>query len=225
MGGAQIPTTTPDPSHGPLALSSGACELIGVNDDSAGQSPAEPEAPSAGESPEQQMLDAREALENELEKVRKEAEDTQAKWLRAAADLENYKKRAVRERDEALRFGQERLLKDFLPVIDDLDRAIDMVRQADGKVVEGFEMVRRKFLSQMEKHGVSSFDSEGETFDPNRHEAVQQTHSPDVPSHKVLTELQRGFLLNDRLLRPAMVVVSLGPESGEGGGDPGAEQA
>ena len=137
------------------------------------------------------------------------------KWLRAAADLENYRKRAQRERDDAVKFGNERLLKDLLPVLDDLERAIAAVESskttdAGRQLLDGVQLVHRKFLGQLEKNGVTTFDSKGTPFDPSHHEAVQQAHADAAPG-TVVEELQRGFKLNERLLRPALVVVSLGP--------------
>lgn len=142
--------------------------------------------------------------------------------MRSAADLENYRKRAAKEREEAKKFGIEKLLRDFLPVLDDLDRTVNVVRDANlegpaAQLLSGVELVQKKFLATLEKNGVVSFSSEGQAFDPERHEAVQQSPSPDVPTGSVMSELQRGFLIHDRLLRPAMVVVSLGPPSSEEG--------
>ncbi len=160
------------------------------------------------------IIKARQELEQVLEQTRKEVENFREKWLRSAADLENYRKRAQREREETLRFGNEKLLRDFLPMLDDLERAVDMSVQAAGEnasVLDGVRLVQKKFIGQLEKHGVATFEAVGESFDPTKHEAVQQSHG-DAPAGTVMTQLQRGFMLNDRLLRPAMVVVSLGPQ-------------
>ena len=168
-----------------------------------------------GEVATESVIKARQELEQVLEQTRSEADGFREKWLRAAADLENYRKRAQKEREETLRFGNEKLLRDFLPMLDDLERAIDATAQAAGEsatLLDGVRLVHKKFISQLERHGVATFDSVGEAFDPTRHEAVQQNYS-DQPAGTVVTQLQRGFMLNDRLLRPAMVVVSLGPES------------
>ena len=162
------------------------------------------------------MIQAKHELEDVLEQTRKEAESFREKWLRAAADLENYRKRAAREREDVQRFGNEKLLRDFLPIVDDLERGIEAAltveeaKQAKDQMVDGVRLVLKKFLSQLERHGVSSFDAEGEVFDPSLHEAVQQIPA-EVESGRVVSQLQRGFKLNDRLLRPAVVVVSLGP--------------
>ena len=161
------------------------------------------------------LIKARQELEQVLAQTRGETENFRDKWLRAAADLENYRKRAAREREETLRYGNEKLLRDFLPLLDDLERAIDMSLKAAGEnatLLDGVRLVHKKFISQLEKHGVATFETIGEAFDPTKHEAVQQAHG-EQPAGVVMTQLQRGFMLNDRLLRPAMVVVSLGPSS------------
>lgn len=162
------------------------------------------------------LITAKRELEVTLGQTQKEAQHLREKWLRSAADLENYKRRASKERDEIAKFGNEKLLKDFLPIIDDIDRAVSMIdegkeQENENQLLDGVKLVRKKFLTQLEKHSVTSFDSEGEVFDPARHEAVQQVHS-DKPQGAVVTEFQRGFMISGRLLRPAMVTVSLGPD-------------
>jgi molecular chaperone GrpE len=172
--------------------------------------PPAPDATSA-------LMDAKSELDSVLKKTQEEAKQLKERWLRAAADLENYRKRAARERDEVVQFGNERLLKEFLPVLDDLDRSLEAAGQAGSEtavLIDGLRMVSKKFMATLEKHGVSSFSVAGEAFDPTRHEAVQQMHSTEVPVGGVAMELRRGYLLNGRLLRPAMVAVSLGPEGG-----------
>jgi molecular chaperone GrpE len=177
--------------------------------------PDKPEGKSANDAVTEALIKAKHELESVLEQTQTEAKSLRDKWLRAAADLENYKKRAQKERDEVVKFGNERLLKDFLPVIDDLDRVVSTSgvtssEQQAQALIEGTKLVLKKFFDQLEKHGVVTFKSEGETFDPNLHEAVQQVHS-DLPAGKVVTQLQRGYQLSGRLLRPALVTVSLGP--------------
>ena len=169
----------------------------------------------AGEAVTEALIEAKKELETALQQTQKEAESFRDKWLRAAADLENYRKRAQRERDDVEKFANEKLLKDLLPVLDDLDRALGMASggsEEAEKVVEGLRLVHKKFLAQLEKHGVTTFESLGTAFDPALHEAVQQVHA-DVPAGSVAIELQRGFMISGRLLRPAMVAVSLGPKS------------
>lgn len=167
------------------------------------------------------LMNAKSELDEVLKKTQDEAKQLKERWLRAAADLENYRKRAAREREEVVQFGNERLLKEFLPVLDDLDRSLEAAGGASGDIgvlLDGLRMVSKKFLGTLEKHGVNTFTVLGEAFDPTRHEAVQQVHSDEVPAGAVAMELRRGYLLNGRLLRPAMVAVSLGPEGGQGAG-------
>jgi molecular chaperone GrpE len=135
------------------------------------------------------------------------------RYLRAAADLENYKKRAQREKEEVQKFGVERLLKDLLPVLDNFDRALDAAPSCSdvASFAVGVEMTRKLFEDTLARHGVKSFRSLGETFDPQIHEAVQGVESTEHPANVIVQEIVRGFFLNDRLVRPSMVVVSRGP--------------
>ncbi len=139
--------------------------------------------------------------------------DSHERALRAAADLENYKKRAQKEKEEVQKFGSERLLKDFLPVADNLDRALEAAQKsADFESLRtGVEMTRKLFDGAFGKHGVRVFSAAGQPFDPRLHEAMQQVESAAVPSGHVLYEAVRGYMLNDRLMRPALVVVARVP--------------
>lgn len=139
--------------------------------------------------------------------------DEHEKMLRAVADLENYKKRAQKEKEEVQKFGVEKLLKDFLPVIDNFDRALDAAKSAADfdSLRKGVEMTRKLFEDTLGKHGVKSFSAKGQPFDPNRHEAMSAAETADMPANYVFSEMLRGFTLNDRLVRPALVVVSRTP--------------
>ncbi len=185
----------------------------------------EVEAPSpsppkqAAEAVTEAIIEAKHELESVLAQTQKETEHLRDKWMRSAADLENYKRRAQRERDEVVKFGNEKLLKDFLPIVDDIERAIEAIGPAPSEgtalstLVDGVRLVHKKFLAQLERHGVTTFESRGEVFDPTRHEAVQQVPA-ELEAGRIVSEMQRGFILNDRLLRPALVTVSLGaPET------------
>ncbi|MBX7101521.1 MAG: nucleotide exchange factor GrpE [Myxococcaceae bacterium] len=136
--------------------------------------------------------------------------DEHERTLRAMADLENFKKRAQREKEEVQKFGAEKLLKDFLPVLDNFDRALEHAKKgADLAGLEtGVRMVRKLFEDTLGKHGVKGFESVGKPFDPNVHEAMQQMESADVPPNHVLQEIVRGFTLHERLVRPALVVIA-----------------
>ena len=133
--------------------------------------------------------------------------------LRERAELENFKRRMQREKSESLRFASEPLLRDILPVIDNLERAIAHARGSEGSpaLVEGVELVLRSLLDTIGRHGVSRVKAKGEAFDPNLHEAVMQVENTEVAPNTVLDEHQPGYQLHDRLLRPAMVSVSKAP--------------
>jgi molecular chaperone GrpE len=158
------------------------------------------------------MEKAREAQEK-LKVASAEAADFKDRALRAAADLENVKKRAQKEREDVQKFGSEKLLKDFLPVLDNLDRALAHAKSpADFESLrEGLAMTRKLFEDTLGKHGVKGFSALGQPFDPHRHEAMQQVETAEVAPNTVVTEVVRGYTLNDRLIRPALVAVSRAP--------------
>jgi molecular chaperone GrpE len=135
--------------------------------------------------------------------------DEHEKMLRAVADLENFKKRAQKEREELQKFGNEKLLRDLLPVVDNFDRALEHSKGGGdfASLEKGVLMIRKLFEDTLGKHGVKSFESKGKPFDPNVHEAMGQVET-DEPPNLVMNELVRGFTLNDRLVRPALVMVS-----------------
>jgi molecular chaperone GrpE len=165
-----------------------------------------------------ELEEARSQLEFSQSKSREMMErlkDSHERGLRAAADLENYKKRAQKEKEEVQKFGSERLLKDFLPVLDNLDRALEAAaKSADFESFRtGVEMTRKLFDGAFGKHGVKGFSAAGQPFDPRLHEAMQQVESATVPAGHVVYEAVRGYTLNERLMRPALVVVARAPEA------------
>ena len=141
-----------------------------------------------------------------LERLKEEHE----RVLRAAADLDNYKKRAARERDEVQKFANERLLKDLLPVLDGLDRALAAAPPED-PLAEGVRLVRASLEQALAKHGITAFSAMGEKFNPAFHEALLQVPTGDDAPGTVVLEHARGFRLHDRLVRPAMVGVAVEP--------------
>jgi molecular chaperone GrpE len=158
------------------------------------------------------QLHGREAFE----KLKEEHE----RFLRAAADLENYRKRAQREKEEVQRFGAERLLKDLLPVVDNLDRAL-AAAAPDDPLAGGVKLVLKVLEEALARHGVKSFHALGETFDPRNHEAILTVPAGDHLPGTVVLEHGRGFTLNDRLVRPALVGVAAAPAGGATPGDAG----
>ncbi len=156
-------------------------------------------------------------LQSELEKLRQslDAKDAEVKknyelYLRNVAETENFKKRTVREKTEAIRFSNETLVKDLLPVLDNLERAVDHAQgEGNGKsILEGIELVLKGFLEVLEKHGVKQIGAIGERFDPQKHEAFAQVESKDHEPNTVVDELHKGYTMVDRLLRPALVSVA-----------------
>jgi molecular chaperone GrpE len=174
--------------------------------------PVEVEAPagaSAGD--EVTSLQAQLELSQQLgRETQKKLEDVHDRWVRAVADLENYRKRAQKERDEVQKFGVERLVKDLLPVLDNLDRALAAAPPED-PLAAGVKLVRASFEQALGRHGVKGFSAMGQPFDPARHEALMQVPSAEAAPGTVVLEHARGFTLHDRLLRPAMVGVAVAP--------------
>ncbi len=154
------------------------------------------------------------ALKEDAACARQEAAENHDRFLRACAELENYKKRAQRQMDDHRKFSNTELIKDLLPVVDNLERAVAAFREnrqtTEACMAEGVEMTLQEIQNILKKHNVTPVESQGKPFDPNYHEAVMQEPSDAHPENTVVNELQKGYLLHDRLIRPAMVVVSKG---------------
>lgn len=153
----------------------------------------------------------KEEVDIKLETAEKEAKESYDRFLRVSAEFENYKKRTTREMDEFRKYANESLIRELLPVVDNLERAIDSSindKTADGFVVEGIDMTLKEILKVLEKFVVKPIDALGKPFDPAFHEAVMQEETDEQPENAVLKELQKGYMIHDRLLRPSMVVVS-----------------
>jgi molecular chaperone GrpE len=151
-----------------------------------------------------------EELKQQLADKTQEAQECHERLLRYAAELENFKKRADRERAELLQFANENVFKELLPVLDNLERALANGRQFDAPqgLLAGLEMVQQEFLKILQKFGVNPLECVGQPFDPAFHHAVMEEEAPDLADQTVAKELQRGYLYHTRLLRPAMVVVA-----------------
>ena len=150
-------------------------------------------------------------LEAALAAAREETRVAHDRWVRERADLENLRKRRTRERQDAVRYGNETIVRELLPVVDNLERAL---RAADASgdargLVEGVDLVLKALLDALARHGVERLKAHGAPFDPSHHEAVAHVESPHEPN-LVIEEHQAGYLLHDRLLRPALVTVSKG---------------
>jgi molecular chaperone GrpE len=172
----------------------------------------EDEGPSEAEV-ERLALEARVGgLEADLVVAQAEAKSNKTRLLRTAADYENFRRRTAKEKDDLERFASMRVIREFLPVIDNLERALKHGPEDEEAPVtslrEGVDMVMKQFKQALAKQGVVGFDSEGEMFDPQIHEAIQQVDTNDHPTGTIVNEFQRGYHIHDKLLRPALVVVS-----------------
>ncbi len=149
-------------------------------------------------------------LLRQLEEARQELAETRDRLLRAAADFENTKKRLQRERETDLKYAEERLLRELLPGLDNIERAMEQGRETQNieSLLEGVDMTHRGLVETLEKFGVVPVDSVGKPFDPNVHEALAMEESAEADDNTVLREFQRGYLFKDRLLRAAKVVVA-----------------
>lgn len=175
--------------------------------------------------------------ERRLAEVEAERDEIKDRMLRIAADFENWKKRARKEQEDAEAKVRESVLKDILDVMDNLERATSAYGSAEGgtgpragaadgaAVLKGVGLVLRLFQSKLERYGVKPIEAHGQAFDPRIHEAISRTETADVPAGCVASELQRGYRIGDRLLRPSMVSVAVAPattataagRAGEGG--------
>jgi molecular chaperone GrpE len=171
--------------------------------------------PTAGAEVEREVETLRAQVELSTAKGRETMEklrETHDRLLRATADLDNYKKRAAKEREEIQKFGIEKVLKDILPVLDGLDRALSSA-PPDDPLADGVRLVRTSLEQALARHGVVGFSALGEKFDPAFHEALLQVPTADQPAGTVVLEHARGFKLHERLIRPAMVGVAVEPPS------------
>lgn len=176
-----------------------------------GQTADEAEVEIAEEAP----LDPIEKLKQEISSANEEARKNWDLYLRERADLENARKRHQREREEAIRFANDRLLKEMIPVLDNLERAVDHADQGNDDnqgLLEGVNMTINQFRKALEDFGVKGINAIGAAFDPNLHQAMGQVESGEHAPNTVVSEFQKGYLLHDRLLRPSLVMVAKVPE-------------
>ncbi|MFO7564426.1 MAG: nucleotide exchange factor GrpE [Enhygromyxa sp.] len=163
-------------------------------------------------------------LAAELEQAQAEIASLRDKWLRSVADLDNYKKRVKRDIDDAIHRAVQNMLSSFLPVGDNLERALSVAPpDTNDQLLKGIEMVRQEFFSALGKHGIKPIESVGRPFDPNVHDALQQMDSPDFAPGIVMMEYEKGYQRGDKLLRPARVIVA-GPGSTGAAPEPSSEQ-
>lgn len=180
--------------------------------------PAEEAAAAPEASPIEQEI---EQLKQQLAEKTAEAAQNYDRFLRERADLENFKRRIQREKAEALRFASEGLIRELLPVLDNLERAIEHAESGGNgqPLVEGVRLVLRSALAVLERHGVSRIEAAGQPFDPAQHEAIAQVSDPEREPNRVIQQLLPGYSLHERLLRPAQVTVSAKPPVEKEGDD------
>jgi molecular chaperone GrpE len=152
-------------------------------------------------------------LQNQLQEKEKELAELKDKYLRALADGENARKRIRQQSEESVRIQKEGVLRDLLPIVDNLERAVGAAREGASDtavIVDGVQMVLRSLLDFLKAQGVVPIVSAGQPFDPTRHEAIDQVASDRHPPNTVVNEFHRGYLIGDRVLRPASVTVAKG---------------
>lgn len=158
------------------------------------------------------IVDHLKEMETRLESVEQEAKEAHDRFLRVSAEFENYKKRSAREMDEFRKFANESLIREMLTVVDNLERALNSSNndnQANSHIAEGVDMTLKEILKVFEKFYVKPIEALGKPFDPNFHQAAMREETNERPENTVLNELEKGYMIHDRLLRPAMVVVSM----------------
>lgn len=151
------------------------------------------------------------ALQEELVNVQKERDDFKNRMLRAAADLENFRRRANKEKEDLRKYGIEKLAGELLPVVDNFERALEHAEKDASSFLDGVQMIYKQFIGAMEKHGVVGFEAVGEKFLPQLHEAIQQIETLEYESGSVVEQFQKGYNLHDRLMRAALVSVAKAP--------------
>lgn len=172
------------------------------------ESEASEETPSE-EEPEE--IPSEDDPEAKLKAAEQKADEYYDRLLRASAEFDNYKKRTTREMRDTIRYANEKLFKELLFVVDNLERAIESAQQEesdDDPVLQGVRLTLSEVEKILERHNVKSIKALGEPFDPNFHQAMMQEETEEHPANTVVKEMQKGYLLHDRLLRPSMVVVS-----------------
>jgi len=175
----------------------------------------EKQALADGKPPKSETRDAETSLkemEARCEAKEQEAKETYDRLLRVSADFENYKKRAAREMEDHRKFANQSLLKEMLSVVDNLELAINSSNDGekpDQSLIEGLNLTLNEILKVFERFNVKPIEARGKNFDPAFHEAVMREETDDYPENTVISEFQKGYLIHDRLLRPAMVVVAM----------------
>lgn len=156
-----------------------------------------------------QKEDETEAMQREIEQLKKEKEDTYQRMLRIQAEFENYKKRTQKEKEAERKYKSQDLVQELLPVLDNFERALKVEATEETKsLIDGITMVYNQLQDALKSQGVEVIEAEGKEFDPNIHHAVMQVEEEGIESNIIVEELQKGYMLKDRVVRPAMVKVN-----------------
>jgi molecular chaperone GrpE len=215
MKRTKIPVNATDGTNGASAGAEGeAAADPGAPVNAANPASDPPPADAEGAAPELPAA----TPEERLAALAAERDEMKDRMLRVAAEFENWKKRARKEQTDSVNEARERVLKDMLEVIDNLERAVAMQAGGNGSVdgpavLKGVDLVLRLFKQKLERYEVRPFEATGQPFDPRVHEAISRVEHPEIPSGSVAAELQKGYRVGERLLRPAMVSVSSGAKS------------
>jgi molecular chaperone GrpE len=174
------------------------------------------------------LSDELQALKAQHEQTLADLESEKDQHVRLQAEFENFRRRSLKEKQDGLKFGHQNLVKDLLSTVDNLERALEHGAQNDGPdgqgILDGVELVHREILGALAKHAVTEIDAQGKPFDPAVHEAMGQVPSEEVAVNTVLQVLQKGYVIHDRMLRPARVLVSRAPAEQAASAD-GANEA
>lgn len=155
--------------------------------------------------------EVKEESSEELTKVKEDLENLNNQYLRLAADFDNYRKRQSQERESLLKYGTEEALKKVIEVLDNFDRAKQSINSVDDceKLKETFDILHKQTIESLTKMGLETIETEGQKFDPMFHEAIMQTQTDEYPEETIIKELQKGYKLADKVLRPALVDVAV----------------
>lgn len=151
-------------------------------------------------------------MQKELDDAKTKSEEAINKMMRLAAEFDNYKKRSAREHENIRKYASENIIKEMLPIVDNFERAIESANESNdfNSFLDGVRLILNQMVNLLGKEGVQQIKSVGEAFNPNIHEAVLHIASDEYPENIIVQELQKGYILNDRVIRPAMVAVSKG---------------
>ncbi|ALS78915.1 nucleotide exchange factor GrpE [Planococcus kocurii] len=183
-----------------------APEAVEVKDAEAEQSPELVDA----EAPDESSSEEESSITDETEELRAQLEAEQNKYLRLLADFDNFKRRTQKDKEIANKFRSQSLLADILPVLDNFERALSLTTSSEesASLLKGVEMVQKSLIEAVNREGLAEIKAVGEPFDPNFHQAVMQEKDESAEAGIVLQELQKGYMLKDRVIRPAMVKVN-----------------